>query len=161
MNVRIMMRLSCLIVFACYMYLVIKVTLLSSYNIFMSKNVRPPVKLTPEVFQLIATRSADFIIRNLLGNLALFVPFGLLVPVFLFKKSKSMGIECGIVVLLGFLISLTIELVQHYVVFRIFDIDDIILNTVGTAVGYFFFLVARHILVRNVNIGGEHHEGNQ
>jgi glycopeptide antibiotics resistance protein len=72
-----------------------------------------------------------------------------------------MGIECGIVVLLGFLISLTIELVQHYVVFRIFDIDDIILNTVGTAVGYFFFLVARHILVRNVNIGGEHHEGNQ
>jgi len=75
--------------------------------------------------------------RNLLGNIVLFVPIGLLLPLVFQKKSK-------VILWLGLLTyGIMPEILQ--VIFRsgIFDIDDIILNSLGVIAGYFLFTVFR------------------
>ena len=148
LNLKFLFKLICLIFFAIYVNALFKITLFSSYIVYTPKNGRIPVKLTPEIFHLISTRPTQFMINNLLGNIALFIPFGMLVPVIIYKKSKNIVNHFLLIILLGILLSLAIEFVQHYVVMRIFDIDDIILNTFGAGIGYFIYLVLRYIIMR-------------
>lgn len=70
---------------------------------------------------------------NLLGNLLIFAPMGFL-SAFLFKEPK--GYKS---VLAGFSLSLCIEIVQLFVLTRSFDVDDLILNTLGAFLGYLVF----------------------
>ncbi len=71
------------------------------------------------------------ILKNIIGNILLFMPLGFLMPL-VSKKGKSFLI-IGII---GFLTSMVIELLQYFVAHRIFDIDDILLNALGALVGY-------------------------
>jgi glycopeptide antibiotics resistance protein len=71
------------------------------------------------------------ILKNIIGNILLFMPLGFLMPL-VSKKGKSVLI-IGII---GFLTSTVIELLQYFVAHRIFDIDDILLNALGALVGY-------------------------
>ena len=78
---------------------------------------------------------------NLLGNLLGFVPIGFLLPLLmpLFRK--------GIYVLLaGFFLSLGFEMTQLVLGLGIFDVDDLILNTVGCFLGYWLFRLASGVL---------------
>lgn len=52
------------------------------------------------------------------------------------------------VVLTAFLVTLSIELVQIFISGRVFDIDDIILNTLGGAIGYSLYCFARALLLK-------------
>lgn len=71
-----------------------------------------------------------------LGNILLFIPFGLLLP-FLYKKRFRAFVILG----LAILCSLSIETIQFFfTVDRAADIDDFILNIFGAMVGYFLFL---------------------
>lgn len=74
----------------------------------------------------------DIIINNTLGNVLIFLPLGLFLPI-LFKKYTRFSklFFCSI------LISFTIEALQFILQIGQFDIDDIILNTSGSIVGYF------------------------
>lgn len=67
---------------------------------------------------------------NLLGNLLVFVPLGLLPPI-IWKKLRRF--VPGI--LPGFLFSLTVECLQYFTG-RSVDIDDLLLNTLGAAAGW-------------------------
>ncbi|WP_273835845.1 VanZ family protein [Guptibacillus sedimenti] len=78
------------------------------------------------------------ILKNIIGNILLFMPLGFLMPL-VSKKGKSFLI-IGII---GFLTSTIIELLQYFVAHRIFDIDDILLNALGALVGY----VAYHFVL--------------
>lgn len=70
---------------------------------------------------------------NFLGNILLFVPFGFLVPLlWRIKKHK--------VILSGCLASVLIEICQLFLS-RSTDVDDVILNTLGTALGLMLFLL--------------------
>lgn len=73
-------------------------------------------------------------IRNLGLNILLFVPFGF----FLSLKKPSLQKKLILnVIIKGFLLSLFIEVVQYaFPMGRSADIDDLILNTVGTFLGY-------------------------
>ncbi|AIK35421.1 vanZ like family protein (plasmid) [Bacillus pseudomycoides] len=73
-------------------------------------------------------------LRNIGGNILLFVPFGILIPMKFKKVNKGFKI-----VLLGFLSSLTIECIQLWLTFRSFDIDDIILNSFGVYIGFLIY----------------------
>ncbi|MPQ34330.1 VanZ family protein [Clostridium estertheticum] len=80
-----------------------------------------------------------FWIKNILGNMLLLFPFGLLLPI-LWKKFGNMKKT----LLYSFLFTLGIEIIQllsYYVgnIGRSFDIDDIILNTFGAWLGYMFY----------------------
>lgn len=72
---------------------------------------------------------------NIFGNILMFGPLGLLLPLlwkYFRKFSKT--------VLFGFLVSFTIEFSQLFLA-RGTDIDDLILNTIGTMLGYLTFVV--------------------
>lgn len=71
-------------------------------------------------------------------NAALFVPFGILVPM-IWREFRSWGATTGA----GFLTSLLIEGIQLFT-FRATDIDDLILNTVGSFAGYLLAWIFLH-----------------
>jgi glycopeptide antibiotics resistance protein len=75
--------------------------------------------------------------KNVIGNVLLFIPLGILLPV-INKKMKNFFL----MFVTGFYLSIFIELLQYTVAKRIFDIDDILLNTVGTILGFILY----HIL---------------
>lgn len=75
-------------------------------------------------------------IRILLGNIIMFIPLGFFIPI-IWKRKRSL-IK---VVFLGFFLSLCIELSQFLFTHRVANIDDVILNTLGTWIGVCVFLV--------------------
>ncbi len=80
---------------------------------------------------------------NLIGNIIGFFPFGGVLPV-ISKRFRNLGI----VTFLGFITSMAIELTQLLTRSGVCDIDDIILNTLGTAIGYLLFLLFDTIRLR-------------
>ncbi len=74
---------------------------------------------------------ADPTIANVLGNVALFLPLGILLPLNLPRLNRQ-----GRLVLIVFLISLTAEVIQRSLGVGVFDVDDILLNTLGGLLGY-------------------------
>ena len=71
------------------------------------------------------------VIWNVVGNAVLFIPSGIVLPV-IYKK-----LDCfWKVVAVGALISLCMEILQLPFPSRATDVDDLILNTLGVAVGY-------------------------
>ena len=68
-------------------------------------------------------------------NILLFVPLGFILPL-LWKEFRSRRAIC----LTGFLLSLGIEMAQ-LLNYRISDVDDLIMNTLGAFLGYELFLL--------------------
>ncbi len=77
--------------------------------------------------------STGRILEIVLGNIIIFIPLGLLLPVIL-KRKSSRDIFLG-----GFLLSASIETVQFIFGLGNTDINDLILNTLGTIIGYLLF----------------------
>ncbi|PGZ91738.1 VanZ family protein [Bacillus sp. AFS029533] len=84
-------------------------------------NLIPLIKLFNEFSSI-----KQFIV-NIFGNIILFVPFGFILTSI--KRSKK-------IILIGLFLSISIEVVQFMMSFRTSDIDDVILNTIGTYIGY-------------------------
>ena len=87
--------------------------------------------------QALGTKSVLF---NLLGNIIAFIPYGMLVPLLSHKCRNFFR-----VVLYSFDFSLLVELVQLVSKVGSFDVDDLILNTIGGAIGFGCFLIANHV----------------
>ena len=68
-------------------------------------------------------------VKNVLGNMLLFLPFGFFVSYFLKCKKAWLPL------ILTMIASISIETVQM-VIGRVFDIDDIILNIIGGMLGF-------------------------
>lgn len=80
------------------------------------------------------------ILLNVIGNSTMFIPTGIMTPLiyknlYSFKKT----------VLTGFLISLTIEIIQLPFAVRCSDVDDLILNTLGCIAGYGIYAIVKCI----------------
>ena len=86
--------------------------------------------------------TSKLFIRNVIGNIVIFIPFGYLISDTIYMNTKHKNIF--IVLLFVFLTSLGIETTQMYIG-RSFDVDDIILNFVGGLFGYFIFLIIKRI----------------
>lgn len=78
--------------------------------------------------------------KNIVGNLLIFVPFGLFVSCYIKKK------RLGVVAVLSLVSSVTIELAQRLIVGRVFDVDDIILNVTGGIIGYFLYVIVYAVI---------------
>lgn len=77
---------------------------------------------------------------NIGGNVIGFLPFGFILPV----MHRNMN-RFWLVTLLGFSLSLLVESVQLVCRVGSFDVDDLLLNTVGAALGYIAFAVCDKI----------------
>ena len=77
-------------------------------------------------------------IKNVLGNMILFVPFGFFTSYYL--KVEKMHLP----IVLTIIASVSIEFVQMWIG-RVFDVDDIILNLFGGIFGFFIYDIIRVI----------------
>lgn len=82
-------------------------------------------------------------IRNMFGNIAIFIPLGIIISMLRGRKHNLLK-----VILVGFSISFTIEFLQLFIDYRITDVDDLIFNTIGYVIGYFIYIIYRFIFSR-------------
>ncbi len=82
----------------------------------------------------------DNVMLNLLGNVIAFVPFGALVR-FVINRS----VRWYEVVLYTFCFSLSVELLQLVAKVGSFDVDDLILNTLGGLIGYIVYYILKKL----------------
>lgn len=83
---------------------------------------------------------------NFLGNIGVFGPIGLALPIVLGPRFGAVRVT-----LIGMALSLSIEVAQWISGYRVADVDDVILNTVGTALGYASFAIGRALLRRRTS----------
>jgi glycopeptide antibiotics resistance protein len=90
-----------------------------------------------------------FCLRNTLGNIVLFLPLGILLPLLL-DRLRSLKRVMAI----ALCVSLSIETIQFFSRFigspRAVDIDDVLLNTLGACLG---FAIYRYVIRRQTGEG--------
>ncbi len=77
-----------------------------------------------------------YVMVNIAGNIAAFMPFGFLLPLITERKMHT-----GKVFVASFFLSLCAETIQLVSRTGAFDVDDLILNTVGGVLGYWCYAV--------------------
>ena len=78
-------------------------------------------------------------LKNVLGNIILFLPYGFYLSYF--EKLKRVKY----VIIFSLFVSLIVETIQ-YRIGRVFDIDDVILNLVGGVLGYYIYRLFDYLL---------------
>lgn len=77
---------------------------------------------------------------NIFGNVIGFLPYGFILPII--GRNMRNGI---LITVSGFCLSLLVETIQLVTRVGCFDVDDLILNTLGAALGYLGFFVCDRI----------------
>jgi glycopeptide antibiotics resistance protein len=75
----------------------------------------------------------EFVI-NILGNIIVFMPVGIFIP-YLFHN-KTWAYKINFILIIGFLFSFGVESIQFIISVGVFDVDDLILNTLGALIGW-------------------------
>ncbi len=142
-----MMRELTLAVLFLFLWFLIQRTL-EPFVLVLDRTPEPPNLVPLEGLVLMLQRAIDvdhnftwFIVAiNILGNILIFIPIGLLVSVLTPFRHKG-----WLALAIGLAISLTIELVQLSFVIRVFDVDDLILNSSGAWLGFITYLILSQI----------------
>ena len=140
-------------IFYIYIVKVLDYTLFQFQSLVLLKHFMPDLILNGQtagknmnLIPLVSLTSQD--LKTSLLNILLLVPFGFGLPFITNLRMKK-------IVVIGALFSIVIEFLQLItgfmakITFRIADINDVIFNTVGVAIGYILFvgfvLIYRHI----------------
>ena len=107
-----------------------------SYNLTLFKEIRRFI-----LYRDILGWRAVFL--NIFGNVLAFMPFGFFLPV-IWERTRHWYIT----VILSFAMSLTVETMQLVGKVGSFDVDDLLLNTIGGFVGYIIFALAKGVWER-------------
>lgn len=83
------------------------------------------------------------VLTNLLGNILIFIPFGFFLPMGSTKKSFVLT------ALFSFFLSLGIETFQLLTKIGSFDVDDLLLNTLGGIIGYLLYRILSYFRRRS------------
>ena len=140
-------------IFYIYLVAVLDYTLFQFQSLILLKHFMPNLVLhglaagkSLNLFPLVSLTPGD--LKTSLLNILLLVPFGFGLPFIANIRMKK-------IVVVGALFSIAIEFLQLItglmakITFRVADINDVIFNTVGVAIGYILFLgfakIYRHI----------------
>ena len=82
--------------------------------------------------------------RNVIGNIAVFIPFGYLITDIIYMLTKKSNIFMSLIYTI--ITSISIEIIQMFIG-RSFDIDDILLNTLGGLIGILIYKLI-HLFTR-------------
>lgn len=107
-----------------------------------AEEYRYNLELFKEITRFIEYREelgAFAVFTNLFGNILIFIPYGF----FISMASKSRGLIKTF--LYSFGLSFCVEVFQLFSRVGSFDVDDILLNTMGGVLGYFLFLICNKI----------------
>lgn len=126
------------VVFLLYLGVLLKITVFRSSFGSYPLCSHGQIELIPFVGLIqIFHNSVRVFLYLFVGNLIWFVPLGILLPL-LTKVRRS-------TILWGFLLSLYIEVSQYIFGTGVSEVEDLILNTAGTAIGYGLFLLLRKV----------------
>ncbi|MNO23366.1 VanZ like family protein [compost metagenome] len=143
--------------FIVYLLVLVRIVLFKDtqiYNLFAmigrGQRVLNIIPIT-STFEMMNTTGLLHNLQNIAGNLAMFFPMGILIPLLMNK-----GFKQTVVLVIG--ISVSIEVAQYILAIGISDIDDVILNTVGAIVGWSVFQyikgkIKRTFIFRMVIVG--------
>jgi len=81
-------------------------------------------------------------VLNLAGNIVAFMPMGYFFP----RVSRKVETLFS-TVLICFVFSLIVELIQLFTARGSFDVDDLILNTLGGLIGYIIYLIIHKLIL--------------
>lgn len=143
-------KIVCLILFIAYILVVLKLTIFR----FAKYYAKPQLNLT--LFMNLIKVYKNFglmeFLRLFLGNIGWFIPFGFFVSMLL-KKNKVYKVTA-----LGFLFSFSIEILQFVFHKGVAELDDLILNTIGTVIGCFLYKFLQNLSnrARLTPFGGNH-----
>lgn len=79
------------------------------------------------------------LIKNVLGNIVIFIPFGFFMP--MASKYRSFFLTT----FYSFVLSMGVEAFQFVTKVGSFDVDDLLLNTIGGVTGYIIFSICNVI----------------
>lgn len=117
-----------------YVFCLVLVAILSATGIPSITNLRVHISINLIPFIDILSNFIQYI-----QNIILFIPLGFFLPMLWHKfESKSLTFITGL------LLSFAIETIQLFSL-RATDIDDLIMNTLGTIVGYFLFIKIKRL----------------
>ena len=102
------------------------------YNLELFKEIRRFITYREQI-------GTFSVFANLFGNILIFVPYGF----FISLASRSRGFFKTLFCSMG--LSLGVEIVQLFTRVGSFDVDDILLNTVGGVLGYIIFAICNQI----------------
>ena len=117
-------------------------------------NVTPVVNTVRELFATFTPRTkymTGHLLKNILGNIALFIPLGIFLPLFSIRFYSLKK-----VLLIALCCSLLIEITQYISKFfgsyRSVDIDDIILNSFGAFLGFIIYdkIIERFVRAQSI-----------
>lgn len=83
-------------------------------------------------------------LKNILGNIIPFMPFGFLLPMVYNKINSFFKFFVSSILFILF-----VEIFQLFTKIGSFDVDDIILNFIGSMCGYLVFLLAKSLWKRH------------
>lgn len=108
----------------------------SPYNLIPFKTIFNYIKASSHI-------NSSIWISNLFGNILAFLPLGFFLPV-LFSRMIGFWRTVGAVLVT----TSAVEAIQFVTKVGSFDVDDIILNSLGGAIGYGLFLILKKITKR-------------
>jgi glycopeptide antibiotics resistance protein len=128
-------------VFLCYILFLIKLLILSRVSLSENRSINLiPFYSITEYISGSTSNLKRFAFSNVVGNIVIFVPLGLYLP--LLKKDKRVITN----LLFIFLVSLFVEIIQGLFGLGASDIDDIILNCLGGWIGILGYKFSLFIL---------------
>ena len=133
-NVRILATLALLAYLMLLSYLLF---FSSTYGRTVEMGYRYNLKLFAEIrrgLEHVEQVGYRYVLLNVAGNVAAFMPLGFLLPFVKESKMHTLKAFCY-----GFLLSLCAESIQLVSRTGAFDVDDLLLNTVGSVLGYWCY----------------------
>lgn len=124
------LKLSQFIVFIYYLVLLFNMVIFARYQSISRYNLVP----FKSIIYIISSSNLYSILINIFGNLFIFIPLEYFM-IELFKIKKGLY-----TILLSFGIVLCIEVFQYIFKVGVFDVDDLILCTMGIVIFYFLYL---------------------
>lgn len=143
--------------FICYMILLVYFLFFSErygrkepystyqYNFTFFREIRRYIEYRDKI-------GIGYFLINVVGNVAAFIPFGFLVPV-IYREQRGEKTYRGhylrafiFASILGFLFSFCVESIQLVTKVGCFDVDDLMLNTLGVMIGYMIYFFSKKII---------------
>ncbi|MDR0469302.1 MAG: VanZ family protein [Peptococcaceae bacterium] len=127
------------IVFTVYILVVLNITVVRLNFRYDERQLN--LALFVDLINVYRTVGVGAFLRLFIGNIGWFVPFGFLLPILLKKESFLK------IMVMGFAFSFMIEVLQYIFRKGVAELDDLILNVLGAAVGYFLYKISTNFIV--------------
>ncbi|HEV8272712.1 MAG TPA: VanZ family protein, partial [Chitinophagaceae bacterium] len=92
--------------------------------------------------------------KQILGNFVMLLPLGIYLPLIYKRLRKTYNFF--VVLLICFLVSVGIELLQLATSYRSTDIDDVILNTLGGGAGFLIYQLIKVVVTPKTKVDSDH-----